>query len=1092
MARKASLVFACFLLVLAVFEIPARAQGAAGEILGTVVDPSQSVVVGATVKVVSEQQGWTRIAQTNDSGFYQFPAIPAGVYTVHVQQEGFQAYQQSGVVLQAASRARVDIVLRIGNASQSVEVSGTVTQLETTSSSQQNVIEQRRVEEIPLNGRDTRQLISLVPGGVSMAPVDQFIASPSFSINGARQDQVNYRLDNGEHMDTWFGSSLPYPNPDALQEFTVQTSNFNAKYGRNAGGVVDAVTRSGTNSFHGTLFEYFRNDVLDARPYFAKQTPKFRRNQFGGTIGGPVLLPGYNGHNKTFWFFAWQTTRQVGSPGVITYTSLDQQQRQGILTSATPIIDPTTGTPFPTNAQGQYVIPPDRLSVPIQNFMNKYLPLPSGNGNLLSFPAGGSNNDNQFIVRLDHSLRTSDNLSFRFFNDNPSGQVSYGAGIGPDLSWFANSHVNINSFTLNETHVFSPTTINTVSATLQIERHLLTPNTVFTWNELGADFLPADDSPQPDNNISVAGLFSTYSGFYWRNGRNNPGISDDLSLVRGRHTISTGIDWQYSAIWNRTPYGIDGAASFNGQFTGNAIADFLLGDMNTFTQQSTNAIDLRQTRFAAYVQDDFKITPHLTINLGLRWEPYFPFFETHGREGFWAPGQQSSRFPNAPLGQLFAFDTNPLIPDSDTIIKKDWNNFAPRFGFAWDPTGAGKWSLRGGYGVFYNGLSVGIRTIRGIYNQPFTRVVTVFNTNISNPWAVAPFNGNAPFPYSPPAPADEASATFAPNVNVVGWDAGFATPYVQQYNLSVQRAIAHDWLAQLAYIGSRSSKQFDSHNINPAVYIPGVDTNGNPLSTLANTQQRRIYPNIGNLEIESTDANFNYNSLQVSLNKQFNHGLSIMGSYVWSRNLGINVPLGEGGGGTRAPFNPTLDYGPLPSDIPHRFVTSFIYQLPQFKNASRALSYLLGGWGSEGIVTWQSGTPFTVRCGCDNSRTGVGQDTPDQVGDPTLTGDRSTAEKLSQWFNTAAFVPNAIGTVGTTGINSLRGPGFFDIDLSLTKTLPITESQKIVFRSEFFNILNHPNFANPQASLSSGARFGTITSTVGTPRVIEFSLRYAF
>jgi hypothetical protein len=362
-----------------------------------------------------------------------------------------------------------------------------------------------------------------------------------------------------------------------------------------------------------------------------------------------------------------------------------------------------------------------------------------------------------------------------------------------------------------------------------------------------------------------------------------------------------------------------------------------------------------------------------------------------------------------------------------------------------------------------------------------------------NPWAAAPFNGNAPFPYSAPTTsAEELAATFAPNANVVGWDARFATPYTQEYNLSIQRELAKNWLVQAAYVGSRSTKEFDSHNINPAVYIPGVDASGNPLSTTANTQARRIYPTIGNLEIESTNANFNYNSLQLSLNKRFSNGLSVMSSYVYSKNLGINVPLGEGGGGTRDPFNPKLDYGPLPSDLRHRFVTSFIYELPQLKNAAKPVAYLVGGWGTEGIVTWQSGTPFTVRCGCDNSRTGVGQDTPDMVGNPDLSGDRPLAAQLHEWFNTAAFVPNAIGTFGTTGINSLHGPGYFNIDFSLTKKIPVTEHQNVLFRSEFFNVLNHPNFANPNSTLAAGSRFGTITSTVGTPRVIEFSLRYSF
>jgi outer membrane receptor protein involved in Fe transport len=1069
------------------------AQGSIGEITGTVRDQNGALIRGAEVQIASDQQGWVRKTVTTDSGLYDFSAVPVGAYTVSVQSTGFKSYTQAGVTLQADLQARVDITLQVGSSSQTVNVTGSAALLETTSSTVQNVIDRERVQNLPLNGRDARQLIALVPGGIPQAPIDQFIASPSFAVNGARQDQVNFRLDGGEHMDSWFGSGLPYPNPDALQEFTVQTSNFSAKYGRNAGAIIDAVTRSGTNHFHGTLFEYLRNNAVDSRPYFATEVPIYRRNQFGATLGGPVLLPHYNGRDKTFWFFAWQTTRAFGAPGVNTYTTLDATQRQGILTSATPIINPQTGVAFPTNASGQYVIPQSQLSVPIQNFMNKYLPLPTGSTNLLTFPGGGSNDENQFVVRLDHRISASDSLMYRYFYDRPTGVVTYGAGIGPGLAWYDNSQVSIISNTLQETHVFSPSVVNYINFTLGNERHLLTPNTVFTWHDLGAGFLPADNSPQPDNAISVTGLFSTYSGFYWRNGRNNPDLSDELTLVRGKHTTSFGVDYQYSEVWNRTPFYIDGALSFNGQFTGSPAADFLLGDMNTFTQQSTNAEDLRQARLALYAEDDYKLTPQLTLNLGLRYEPYFPFFETLGRAGFWAPGQQSTRFPNAPPGLLFAFDNNPVIPNRNTIINKDWKNFAPRIGFAWDPTGSGKWSVRGGYGLFYNGLAIGIRTIRGIYNQPFTRVISVFSTNVSNPYLAPPFNGNAPFPYSAPTtPQEDLTVTFAPDANVVGWDARFATAYSQNYTLSLQRAIATNWLLQAAYIGNKGTKEFDSHNINPAIYIPGVGPDGQPLSTTANTQSRRIYPTIGNLEIESSEAYSSYNSLQLGLDKRMSQGLTIMASYVYSRLLGLNVPLGEGGGGTRDPLDQQLDYGIMPEDLTHRFVGSYIYQLPKRNLDSKALSFFANGWGSEGIATWQSGVPFTVRSGVDNSFSGVGQDTADQIGNPAFSGGRSLPAKLGEWFNTAAFVHNAIGTFGDTGINTLRGPRFTDVDFAITKSSAITENQSVMFRAEFFNVFNHPNFGVPNSTVSAGSLFGVINSNVGSPRNIEFSLRYSF
>jgi hypothetical protein len=1065
------------------------AQGT-GEILGNVTDPSGAVVVGARVELRNEAQGWTRDTTTSDIGAFQFAAVPVGQYSVQVQAAGFQTYFRSGIILQAVTEARVDISLAVGAAAETVNVEANAEQVNTTSATLKTVVDRERVQNLPLNGRNPLQLLSLLPGGVQRGPVDQFISTPTFAVNGANQDQVNYRLDGGDHMDTWFGSSLSYPNPDALQEFTVQTNNFSARYGRNAGAVVDAVVRSGTNQLHGSLFEYFRNDELDARPFFAARRPVFHRNQFGATVGGPVAVPKvYNGRDRTFWFFSWQSTRDVGSPGVSTYTTLSPKQRTGDFSELKKtIIDPSSGQPFPGN-----VIPASRISIPIANFIKRYLPLPTGPNNSDSFPQGGFTTADQFLTRFDHKLSNQDSVAFRWLYNRPLGLTTYGAGIGPGQSWFDDYRVNDQSFTLDETHILTPTMVNHFNFTFQRRTHLMTPRTVFTWQDLGAHFPPSYGA-LPDNALSVAGYFSTYSGFYWANGRNNPYLSEDLNIVRGKHSISVGTEVWYSLIANRTPYYVDGSASFSGQFSGDPASDFLLGIANSWTQQSANEIDLRQWRLALYAIDDFKVTSRLTLNLGLRWEPFFPYYETYGRQGYWAPGHQSTRFPKAPLGQLFAFDNDPVIPNRDTIVNKRWKNFAPRFGFAWDPAGNRKWSVRGGFGLFYNGLDIGIRTIRGIYNQPFTRVIQLSAVNIDNPYAGAPFNGVSPFPYAPPTTPEEAkTVTFAPFANLVTWDPGFGTSYTAQYNLTLQRGIARDWVVEAAYVGSLARKQFFSHNINPAVYIPGNDATGNPLSTIANTQQRRIYNQIANIEQESTAANANYNSLQIKLDKRFSGGLSIMGSYVFSRALGWNGPLGEGGGGTRNPFNARMDYALIGNDVTHRFVASFIWETPWFRRPGM-MHQVLGGWGFEGITLFQSGFPFTVRCGCDNSRTGVGGDTPDLIGDPHLPGGRDRSDLIAQYFNTSVFVPNAIGTFGSVGINSLRGPGLYNVDMAVGKkfTMPYAEKHSLQFRVEFFNMLNQPSFSNPNANLAARGTFGRITSTASTPRVIEFALRYAF
>jgi hypothetical protein len=681
----------------ALFAIAAGFGQGTADIRGIVSDQSGAVIVNAKVQLRNEAQGWTRETSSSDIGFFLFPAVPVGEYAIRIEASGFQSQTRSGIAVQAVTQARVDVTLQVGSSAEVVNVSENAEQVNTTSSTLKTVVDRQRVENLPLNGRNPLQLLSLLPGGVPRGPIDQFIATPTFSVNGAAQDQINYRLDGGDHMDTWFGSPLSYPNPDALQEFTVQTNNFSAKYGRNAGAVVDAVVRSGTNQLHGTLFEYFRNDKLDARPFFATKRPSFHRNQFGATVGGPIVIPHvYDGKDKSFWFFSWQTTREVGSPGVSTYTTLSEKQRAGDFSElrGRAIVDPSTGQPFPGN-----IIPQSRLSVPVSNFVKRYLPLPTGPNNTDTFPQGGFANTNQFLTRIDQKIGTNDNLAFRFLYNRPQGLTTYGAGIGPGQSWFDDYRVTDQSYTLDETHIFSPTIVNHFNFTFQHRKHLMTPRTVFTWKELGAHFEPSYGA-LPDNSVAVAGYFSTYSGFFWDNGRNNPYLSNELSIVRGKHSLSVGGELWYSLIYNRTPYYVGGAASFSGQFSGDRAADFMLGVVNSWTQQSANEIDLRQWRSALYVHDDFKASPRLMFNLGVRWEPYLPYYETFGRQGYWAPGHQSTRFPLAPLGQLFAFDNDPAIPNRETIINKDWNNFAPRFGFAWDPTGKQKWSIRGGYGMF--------------------------------------------------------------------------------------------------------------------------------------------------------------------------------------------------------------------------------------------------------------------------------------------------------------------------------------------------------------------------------------------------------
>jgi hypothetical protein len=482
-----------------------------------------------------------------------------------------------------------------------------------------------------------------------------------------------------------------------------------------------------------------------------------------------------------------------------------------------------------------------------------------------------------------------------------------------------------------------------------------------------------------------------------------------------------------------------------------------------------------------FIQDDFKVSRRLTLNMGLRWDPWEMYKSQNGQLSIFIPGQQSTRFPNTLPGVLYPGD--PGIPDR--VVNRDWMNFAPRFGFAWDPFGKTRTSVRGSYGVFYDPVTRGINLNRFMLIPPFQMQVTTLRANIANPWTPDPFFGENPFPY--PSVSDDAGLR---TVRVFGsqgatsFHRDFPTPYLQQWDVSVQHELMKDFLVTVAYVGMKGTSLYHSINMNPAIYTPGQ-------STIANTQQRRLYPWIGRIEQERTDAYSNHNAFQFSLEKRYSAGFTVLANYTYGKTLGLNVGSeNEGGNGPRDPNNWRLDYGRLGYDIRHNWVTSFVWDLPGNNLRNRAMKHVLGGWSSTGIFTARSGSPFTVGSGIDNSRTSIGRDTANVIGDPSMPGGRSKGEQIAQYFNTSAFAVNEVGTFGTSGLNILTGPGQWNVDVGLRKMIRFTESQFLQFRFEGYNITNHANLSNPDSNRSS-PNFGRIFGTSG-PRVLEFGLKYQF
>ncbi|HLJ16637.1 MAG TPA: carboxypeptidase regulatory-like domain-containing protein [Bryobacteraceae bacterium] len=1037
-----------------------RAQLQTGSISGQITDPQGAAIPNATVELIDQERNIERKAATNNIGFYIFPQVPTGVYTVSSQVSGFQRVEQKDILLHVNQNLNVSLTLQLATTAQTAVVTAAVSQVDTEKSTVQETVDARQVTEMVLNGRNVLQLQGLVNGMVYTGAADQQANTPGYQANGATYFQSNYTLDGGENEDSFFNSAIPYPNPDALQEFTVQTSNYDAEYGRNRGATVNAVMKSGTNEFHGTVYEFVRNTVFDARNFFANQVAPFKRNQFGATVGGPVRK------DKLFFFFAWESDRDRGSPTPLTFTSPDAAMRAGNFSEIPKaVLDPLTGTAFPGN-----IIPQSRLSQPALKFLSEFVPLPNLPNSLWSGPSLGTSNWDSYMGRADYHISSNDQFFAHYIWSLNTSLVNRGS----TQTMFQNQRFPRQSFTMNETHTFSPTLLNSVTGTFDRVNTHIDDLPTFNWEDLGAAIPPTIPNQEGWVNVAVSGYFTATNGVPWRVIRNMYAVNDTLTWVKGRHTMKFGAQISRYQTHQLYEYLSAGSASFTGQFTGNAAADLMVGQMASFQQASPGLNDLRQTLWGYFSQDDVKVTARFTLNLGLRWEPYLGFRELHGEVASFEPGKQSQRFPTALPGLLYQGDPG-VNPD---VFKHDWNNFAPRVGFAWDVFGDHKTAVRGAYGIFYDSVA-GIRLNRFPLLQPFLLNITVFGRPLADPYLGAP-----PFPYTPPSTPQQAqSVQFVTGAGATSANTGNVTPYAEQWNLTVERQLARGFLVSVGYVGNLAEHLFISTNLNPAIYGPGA--------TVGNTAQRRIYPLYGAIESEQTTGYSKYHSLQVLVKRSLARYFTLSSAYTFSKNTGYTGSQSEGSVGTRDPLNFALDNGILPNDVTHVWATSAVWNLPELKQ-SRLLEYTLGGWELSGILQVQSGFPFTVRSGVDNSFSGQALDTADLVGTPSLTSG-SRGAKVQKWFNTSAFALNAPGTFGDLGINTMWGPGRWTLDMGLLKNFLLGEAgrRSFQFRAEFFNVTNNVNLGQPTASVIS-ASFGRITATSTDPRVLQLGLKFIF
>jgi Carboxypeptidase regulatory-like domain len=1086
------------LLTLLLISAPfALAQGRAG-ISGRVADQSGAAVSGAKVELINPATNESREVVTDAEGTYQLFPLGPGRYRLEVQADGFKKYSQVNLTLQVDERLTVDAALEVGGVQETVSVTDQPSIINTQDATVRGVVDAKRMADLPLNGRSPLQLMLLGPGvlpspgtgiGGSFQPGgQQFVASSGSKANG-----INYVLDGGDNMDTYRSVANSFPNPDILQEFSFQTNSYSAEFGGRAGGVVNAVTKSGTNDLHGTAYEFARNSALNARNFFAPIVngkavdDGLKRHQFGGTIGGPVYLPRfgeggravYRGRDKTFFFFGMQMTTVRQTPANLTATVLTAEQRRGDFSNfrtaqgaLIPIRDPLTNQPFPGN-----IIPTARLDPIFQNLL-KFVPTATDPTGLIRYSSKTINDALQYNVRVDHNFSANDRFSARFFKDNFE---QPGVGDPNNILTYANRLTQrATNVVLAYNKVFSPRFFGEFLFAFNRSAGLRGESTPTTWRELGSNVIPAGNSR--DLVLQFPGFFNIVLFGDTPLARNNFQYKPTFSYQLNNHNLRFGaniVRRQFNIPTVNVQF--NGNFGFNDAVTGRNITDALIGRASTFNQDTGFKVALRQTDWSGFVQDEWKLNRRVTLSLGLRYEPFTPWTDRWNelpQTAQFIAGRQSSVYPNAPKGLLFYGDEG--VPRG--IAKSALNHWAPRVGVAIDPFGDGKSSIRAGYGLFWDAL---IPTEQA---QQYASQLPVFtaSTAILRPQSLANPYGDTTHSFLVPLPRARDYVFPIPVNTAVRFNApGYTSAYTQQWNLTLERQLLKDTVVRVTYQGSQANRLPIAFEANPATYTAGS-------STRANIQQRRPFnPDYASILVVDSFGKSWYHGLVVSGERRFTSDLAVTVSYTFSRNIDTGITVNSANtASANNPYNPLNDKGLADADRPHAFVASYVWNLPRFQSAPAVIRYLLGGWQHNGIIALYSGTPFSVVSGIDNSLTGVNQDRADLIGDPNLDAGRSKGDKIIRYFNTAAFALNPEGTFGTAGRNILRAPGSVNIDMSIFKNIPLWEQHTFQLRGEFFNVPNRTNLGGPNANFSSST-FGRITSA-GFPRVIQIALKYIF
>ena len=1097
-----SLVFVMFA------SISLCAQQITGNIRGTVVDPSGAVIRGAAVTAREIETGLSRTTTTDRIGSYVLLELPVGHYRLQVAAKGFQEYVQDGITLNVNETASVSPRLAVGSEKEQVLVKADADLIEPTVTSMGKVVQQRELENLPLNGRNFSQLGLLQPGVVPLTPGiaeagGSLRDGQAYAVNGQRPESNNFLIDGANNFDGVDGGFVLKPPVDAIAEFRIITLNANAEFGNALGSATNIITRSGTNQVHGTLWEFLRNDALDANNYFAQTKEPLKQNQFGATVGGPIK------RDKTFFFGFYEGFRnRQGETALTTVPSVKERSGDfsGLCTegftsgfcnnSAHQLFNVFANAPYPNNQ-----VPQSQINSISQTLLS-FFPLPNAGMNLFDTTQTLSNDTNQFGIKIDHYLDPRDALSFRYmFNQlsqvdplSPGGASVPGFPVGEDQ--------RAQNFVAQETHTFSPTLIAIGRFSFLRNKFLFGEHEDHqSPSSLGFQYTPSLDIAVGPPFIQVNGYSTVGDPITGpRNTFENVfDYSGALTWVRGKHELKFGGGYQHQQINVLQGIATNGFFVFSPFPVTDAFASFLTGQPVVFLQGIGDfSRGIRGNGANLYVQDTYKVSSRFTINAGLRYELPEPYTEIHNRQSLFEPGKKSQVLPNAPAGLVYPGDPGVRAG----LIPSDRKAFAPRLGLAWDPDGHGSFLVTVAYGFFYEPYYTGQG---GPLQAPISAPPYLGTPQVSLPNFANPFNGHPP-----------AAGTFSTPLTNLTLSPTLTLPYTQDWDLNLQRSFGQDLLFEIGYVGTKGTHLPRLIEANPAVFVPGT-VNGQPISNSSNADQRRLYSGCtladssSSCQFSSTGeiagiANSSYNALEASVRKRLSHGLSFLVSYTWSKTIddvsSFNItgsaakPVAGENDLAQNPFNLRAERGLSLFDARNRFVGSYEWSLPFWNHAQNWCQWGLGGWQLDGIATLMSGTPFTVFDSNDVAAqgtapeiTGFSAQRPNLVGNPN-NGPRA----VSAWLNPDAFErldPTAdAGQFGTEGRNVNVGPAYANWDFAALKNFKLTESKRLQFRAELFDILNRTNFRLPDSDISSPT-FNHILAAQA-PRQVQFALKLMY